>query len=199
MNNNIKNHKKIFKIVMLIIDIIAIVVLALLFIKWNSNNNDNSDTDYNEVKYKKFTLHIPSYIEYSDANNRNFKLIGNDYEAIVEIFIDKDNYMFEKKDKYYRLLLDNGNDVDNSYEETINDIPTLIYNKHFDDGKNSLLCYFRINSPFSVEIELINNDGSLKKDAINELINILSNNSYDYESTEKFEYYSTENDSTYKD
>ena len=198
MNSNIKKNKSLFKIIMLIIDIIAIVILVFLFVKWNSNNNDNSDTDYNEVKYKKFTLQIPNQIEYSDANDKNFKLKGNDYEAIVEIFIDEANYMFEKKDKYYQALKSSF-DVDNPYEEIINDIPVLIYNKRIDDNSNSLLCYFRINSPFSVEIELINNDGSLKKNALNELVNIMRNSTYDYDSTEKFEYYSSEKDPTFKD
>ena len=198
MNSNIKKNKSLFKIIMLIIDIIAIVILAFLFVKWNSNNNDNSDTDYNEVKYKKFTLQIPNQIEYRDANDKNFKLKGNDYEAIVEIFIDEANYMFEKKDKYYQALKSSF-DVDNPYEEIINDIPVLIYNKRIDDNSNSLLCYFRINSPFSVEIELINNDGSLKKNALNELVNIMRNSTYDYDSTEKFEYYSSEKDPTFKD
>ena len=113
--------------------------------------------------------------------------------------MDEANYIFEKRDKYYQSLLDLNYNVDNSYEDTINGVPVLIYNKHIDDNSNSILCYFKINSPFSVEVELINNDGSLKKDALNELVNIIYNNSYDYESTEKYEYYSTENDPIYKD
>lgn len=198
MNNNLKNHKTLFKIIMLIIDIIAIIILALLFIKWNSSKND-SDTNLKEINYKKFTFQIPQEMSYSEVDNKKFKLVTSNYEAIIEIFVDEANYMFEKRDKYYHLLLDDGYNVDNSYEETINGIPVLIYNKHIDDNSNSILCYFRINSPFSAEIELINNDGSLKKDALNELVNIIYNNSYDYQSTEKFEYYSTENDPTYKD
>ena len=141
MNGNIKKSKTLFKNIMLVIDIVAIFILVLLFVKCNNNNNDNnnSNVDLKEIKYKKFTLQIPGQIEYSDANNKNFKLIGNDYEAIVEIFIDEANYMFEKRDKYYQALKSSF-DVDNPYEEIINDIPVLIYNKRIDDNSNSLLC-----------------------------------------------------------
>lgn len=198
MNSNIKNNKMPFKIIMLIIDIIAIIILVISFIKWNSNKND-SNTNLEEIKYKKFTFQIPQEMSYSEVDNKKFKLVSSDYEAIIEIFIDEANYMFEKRDKYYQLLLSLEYNVDKPYEDTINGIPVLIYNKHIDDNSNSVLCYFKINSPFSVEIELINNDGSLKKDALNKLVNIIYNNSYDFESTEKYEYYSTENDPLYKD
>ena len=197
MNNNIKNKKTLFKIIMLVIDIIAIVILALLFVKWNSNRN-NSNENLKEVKYKKFTFQIPQEISFSEVDDKKIKMTNDDYEAIIEIFLDEANYLFDKRDKYYQSLLDLGYNVDNSYEDVINNIPVLIYNKHLDDGNNSILCYFKINSPFSVEIELKNSDGSLKKDALNELVNIMSKSSYNYESTEKYVYYDTEKDPLFK-
>ena len=72
--------------------------------------------------------------------------------------------------------------VDVAHRFDINDKQVLIYNRY--DDNNSLLCYFRGILTYGYEIELFNNDGSFDIMYVSDVMNILSDMDYDYE-TEK--------------
>ncbi len=200
-NNEIKTKPSIFKILLIVIDIIVLIGFIIIVILWfrdkkNENNNQNNQIDNSIVssnfKYKKFTFKMPDNIKYNVIDDKRFELSSDNYRAVVEIFIDENNYMLLKSDAYYKALIDYGYNVDKPYETKINNIPVLIYNKH--DENNSLYCHFQTREPFSIEIELFNKDNTFKIDYLESIMTILLDNEYDYDSEEKFAYYSTEND-----
>ena len=201
MDNNVKTNKSLFKIIIVIIDIIAIIGLIILLIKWNSNHSNNIDNTNNnvalkEIKYKKFTFKVPNDISYNEIDNKKFKLTSNNYEAIIEIFIDKANYIFDKSDKYYQLLLNLGYNIEKPYEDTIDDIPVLIFNKHIDDTNNSLLCYFLYSDLYLIEIELYNTDNTFRLDFLDSLVDIMMNSKLNEDKNKNYTY-STINFSEY--
>ena len=200
MNNKKSN---ILKIVLVTIDIIVIIGFIIISIIWfnnhnNSKNEDNTTTkETKTITYKKFTYEIPEDVSFKEIDDKKFELSNNNYRAIIEIFIDNNNYMFEKKDKYFKALLDMGYKVDEPYETAIGDAPIIIYNRY--DDNNSMICHFKTPSLFTIELEVFNKDNSFDKGNIESLVKILRNEKYDYSSEEKYSYYDVSKDSYFKD
>lgn len=189
----LKNKNTIYKVLIIIIDIIFLICFIFTAIKWVNNHKEKVQPIVNKnVTYKKFTFELPNDISYRELDNKFFELKSDTFQAIVEIFLDPKHFMFAKRDNYYQVLLNAGVQVEKPYEITITDKKVLIYHKH--DNKNSLLCYFQIQEGFAVEIELFNDDNSFDTKNLTKLVSIISNNKYDYESLEKYVYYTTDKD-----
>ena len=204
-----KDNKKnsIFKIILIIVDILVLIGFIIISVMWinnnkTKNNNQNStiinDNEYSQTAtYKKFLYHIPKGVNFKKIDDKMFELSSDNYRAVIVLFIDSNNYIFEKKEKYYEESLKLSYNVTKPYEISINDTSVLIYNKN--EEKNSLLCYFKSPSPFTIEMELFNKDNSFKTDYIESIIDILFDGEYDYYSEEKYSYYTTDTDPFFND
>ena len=189
----IKSKMSKTKLLILIIDVIIIIGLTIsIMIKLNKRNGEDviieEPTASNTFVYKKFTLKLPDGVEAKLGADDEFKfeLSSDKWRAVVEIFLCGDETMIESPSKYYDTLIKNNYKVDVAHRFDINDKQVLIYNRYYDN--NSLLCYFRGILTYGYEIELFNNDGSFDIMYVSDVMNILSDMDYDYE-TEKIYYY----------
>lgn len=187
MDNSIPKRKiSIFKLLLIITDIIVLIGFIITFVVWNKNHMEEKN-NYQKFEYKNFTFNIPNDIKYSVIDEKKFKLESDNYEAIIETYLDKNQDMFKYRDKYYQILLNNGLNVDKSNEIVIGETPVLVYQKY--DTRNSVLCYFNDSSPFAHEVEIFNNDNSFSTDYLESIMYILMSADYDYDSDEKYVYY----------
>ena len=120
---------KTFKIILVIIDIIALIGFIIITINWFSDNNSikseeitSNNVTTREIKYKRFVFYIDNNIEYQEIDEKRFELISDDYHAIVEIFIDSNNYIVKDKATYYQPLQDNNYQVEYPYEINITNL-----------------------------------------------------------------------------
>ena len=185
------------KIILIIIDIIAICGVIYIYYTWqnkqklNDNNpdieeknNNNEDIIYNDVTFKKFIYSLPSNIKYSELNEYEFKLENDEFDATIEILIHDDTNMLNYPELYYDVLKEDGIKVSEPIKEKKGLIDIVKYNKTNDDGKNTVLYYFKYDDNFDYELELYDTG-----DNLGNIMNILLSAKYDNESKEKYNYH----------
>ncbi len=181
------------KVLIICIDIIAVIGLIYTFCVWIKNNKNNIDNTKEEtttktVIYKKFTFYIPSEVEYSPIDEYKFKLKGEDYEAVIEIFLDNETNMLNYPEIFYNDLIKAGKNVDNYEIITVNEQNVVTYKLHEDN--NSTLCYVKgIPEGFAYEINLYNNNNTFDTSRLKEIIDILYNCTYNHQTEKTYNYY----------
>ena len=185
------NKRKMFKIIMIILDVLAIVMLLFVTKKWidnNKNKNENEELkDYRTVKYKKFTLNIPNSVQYEGIDEYTFRLANENYNAVVEIINNENNFVFDNYDRFYNTLLEDGYIINKYYSENIIETPVLIID-NYNNMNDTKLYFFKILNPFAVKI-ILTNENNISENDLATIINILTNASYDYDSDKLYNYH----------
>lgn len=185
------------KIIGIIIILLLLGSVVVMYINWNSkssaNNNQNSNTTVEDdieeddtkppynVEFKNFTFELPGKITYSKVDDNKIKFATRKYTAIIEPYIDADDYVVNNPDGYYEILLSRGIEVAKPEKRTIGSVDVYRYAK-IKDKNNTALYYFKFyESKIVFELEISNN-----QDGLGEIINIIlksqldPNTEYDY-------------------
>ena len=176
--------KKYCKWILLIIILVAIVLLIISAILNKTTDNNvlnvqNTVVDMNETfKFKIFEYVVPDGLKFVDYKTKRFKIEGDGWYAIVGMFYNNNNEIYDNIEKFQSLIVKYGHD----YNTTVGDVLTVNETKviTFKVGEgNGLLCYFDSNFGFAYEVKIFNNDGSYKPDALDKIMEPLMNVTYD--------------------
>ena len=126
-----------------------------------------NNIDVYSVTFKNYTYELPKTTTYSKLDENRFKLISDEYEAVIEPLYDKESIVSEDPERYYEVLLNNGINVSKPEKMKIGFIGITKYEK-IDSDANSTLYYFTYSSPIIYEIELYN-----LQDNLGRVMNIL--------------------------
>ena len=188
------NKKTTFRIIIVIVDIIVLTLFIIMCFKWFKNRMNNEDIDdTKDVVFKKFTYHLPNYMEYSVVDSDRFILKTDDYEVVAMPYVAEEYDTAESLRNYNvdygEYLLDHELNVSELNIIDVNDTPVYTYNKV--SSVNSILCYYESFTPFYYELELFNSSGDYGTEPLVQIVDILNSADYDYNSTELYEYYTS--------
>lgn len=173
-DNNVKTKKfSLLKLFIILLDVIAVIFIVFSYLYEKKNMQQEEVEDGTIYNFNEFSYNIPKDIRYEVIDINKFRLIGTEWNALVEVFIDYNNDIFNYPNSYQKALKDGGYKVDKYKKETISGEPVIIYNRH--DTNNVVLCYLRGNEPYSYEIMLYNNDKSFNTSNLNRIVKVLSN------------------------
>ena len=168
------------KKVLLFIDVLVLLGFAFAIFLWFGNNKKEAD-----FRFKNFTFTIPKDVQTEKISEDQFKLLGENIDAVVEIYVDSIGNVFSQDEMYFNLFMKNDIKVDLIKKERIDDVDTLCFHKTED---NDLLCYFDTFNNFAYEV-LLNDTDDVQK--LKPVLEILQTATYDTKSKQKYEYYMT--------
>ncbi len=158
-----------YKWILLGLTIIVIVGLIVSFITKRGTNDNTTNVKNDTVKTYKFKIFeytVPKGLTFSSHEDKRFKINGNGWHAIVGILYDQDKLLYTDADAFQETVKKAANIV-NSDVITIDDTKVITFQ---NESSKSLVCYFATNYSFDYKIEIFNDDGSYKTDALNEII-----------------------------
>ena len=174
-----------YKWIFFTLTIILIIALVINFImQHNSDNTANiTNVTNNTYKFRIFTYEFPSDLKFSNYDKKHFKVEGQGWYAIVGMWYDNTKTIYRRTSDFQEQL---EYDMDVTFISniiTIDDIQIITF--HEEQGK-SLLCYFATDFAIDYEVEIFNQDGSYKTDALNELMEPLLNTTIESADTSDF-------------
>ena len=93
--DNTENKKNIsLKKIIIIIDVIVLLIAFIYFYSnYSKNKPDNHEKEPQTITYKfeRFVFTTPSSISITAINEKQFKIEGNKWYAILEPYIDREN------------------------------------------------------------------------------------------------------------
>ena len=149
----------------------------------NSNKNNTLDIDVNNhiYKFKIFEYEIPEGLKFSDYKNKRFKIEGNGWYIIVGICYDSDSIIYDDIENFQVAIKNAADEITISDVIMIDDTKVITFQR-----SKSILAYFATDFGFDYEVEIFNNDGSYKTDALNEIIGPLLNVTYENDGSNDF-------------
>ena len=161
------------------IGIIIIIILALASVWLTYLYISRGET----FKFKKFIYKVPNGITMEKATDDTFKIIGEDYEAIIDIFYTELGDIHSQDAIYTALLKENGINAYLPTKGRIKDTDVLCFEK-IDVSER--LCYLNTFEPFGYEVVL---KGNTDIENLDPVIDILIKGRYDTKSDEEYEYW----------
>ena len=185
--------KKGIKILVIVVDIVAIVCLISVTRTWilakKNNSVDINDKPVKETSknaYKSFTFNIPNDMEYQELSEYTFKFGDSKYDAVIELIVDADNYIYTDLDGFMTDLKDIGYPVKSYQKETINNIAVMVFET---EGESKLYC-FNVISSFSAIVGFHPKaDDYDEENAIKEVMAIMYDSEYDEETKSQYRYH----------
>ena len=130
----------------------------------------------NVFKFKKFIFEVPDNMAFTKETEDTFKIAGEGYDAIVDIFYTELEDIHSQDTVYATLLKETGINVGPAIKRTINDTDVLCFKK---EDEEELLCYFETFSPFVYEVTLQKN---VSIDNLTQVVEVLLKGKYNTKS-----------------